>query len=199
MSVYDFQGKILDEIVIDNGRDRDSNLTEGLITIPDSLKLFNFTVKPNPKTEFLILDPYGDENFLPESVRERLFGKETARTIAINLVTGFIYYAALFYDDYHNLVLVLTLVEPNDDGGFLCVPKAYRKNKCKDLVTWLSSCKRPFRWTLPGYTLSDFIDREIGYSDLEQDLELELYAKAGHWLRLGRGKYCTTTTWQSEG
>jgi len=200
MSVYDLQGQLIQRVQITDP----SGVTEFLgpfdkvcPVIPDTDKLFNFSIFPTPEREFLVLDPYGDENHLPETVRERLFSEATDGvdfTVALELETGCIYHA-LFYTE--NSMLTLALTAPQSEGGCegpIRLPRGYRKGQCGKLATWLRSCKRPFQWTLTPQAMSYFIDREIGYKDLASALMLELSLPRGRLL-LTYGMWATQSDW----
>ena len=210
MHPYAVRGKILQEVDAPAG-EYDVN-----VTIPGKEQLTNYDViapvlsqivhvvvndeqgahiaPPRPTLDpLLVLDPYGNEG-LSGAVSERLFGRG-GYTLAINRKTGTIYIASYFKSEGK---LVLSLRVPNPcpappGGDDACpapvVPKKYLKR-----LDELKSLKRPFNLTLSPWTARNFINRDIGYTDLENGIIVTLDFQPRQLEILGRSSR-EVTSW----
>ena len=134
------------------------------VDVPASNLLFNFKMKLGAQT-ILVLDNYGNED-LPDSIEKRLFQVEKfSYTLGIDTETGMIY--------------MVTFVE---EQGVYCAVLVYF-NLIADMMLpksailrldELMSCKRPFAISIQQSFLLNFIDREIGYSELPHGVVLSL-------------------------
>lgn len=148
-------------------------------TVTPKDKLFNFEIETftkNNKYKFIVLDNYGDEIILQSIYKRLLFHKLFEQNLIIEFYSGKIY-SGVFFEEIKsgNIELVLT------EFSNLSIPSKY-KSRLKELL----SSKRPYYFTIPIELLFNFIDKEIGYRELQDNIHVILDFKN---MKLDIGRY----------
>lgn len=183
ISQTNMAGKSIHRVVIfDNYAEFPCN---GLIIAPHRQKLFNFDVIVKDRS-FLILDNYGNES-IPQTITRRVIGLKLGYNLAICRTSG-ICYAAVFEKEGDVTQLCCY---PLGDGGWYKVPSAFLSK-----LDELKNEKRPFDISLTARALLQFVDKEIGYQDLSDELVVQLRFD-NFTLEVMKNQYRTTTCWES--
>ncbi len=186
-----FHSRTIHEIITDNVNYRCKSKT------PPKGDLFSFDLvaeglltprgfKDTNKT-WLVLEDQGN-TLLTKTLTDRIFeGTGTYKhgyNLAIDRQTGQIYTAHFGRDKSINFVVLhpVTSKGPVVPVGFL--PR----------IDKLRSKKRPFQLTLPDNVLVSFLDREIGYRDLKEQLVVELRFP-GQTIQLWEDSYRQVDDW----
>jgi len=138
--------------------------------IPDSRHLFNFNVEAKAKgsrerRQFLVLDNYGDE-ILPNRVLKRVLNMGMFQyNLVIDRKDG-ILYTAQFVQESSRYAMTLARLDPRHP---LKLPRKFlgRLNE-------LMSQKRPYYLSIWEPTVWAFVDREMGYQALRENLLVDL-------------------------
>jgi len=136
------------------------------LMLPPSDRFFTFDVEVGGR-HWLVLDPYGNDFLTPEFVERLLRYSDTDDyTIAIEK-TGHLFTTHVD-KDAENTDLVLCGITNNSflhGQPRLRIPDSYVAR-----LDELHSKKRPYSITVESNSLISFIDREIGFGDLIEDL-----------------------------
>jgi len=128
---------------------------------PEKDKLFNFNVFGD--TNCLVLDPYGNSDLNDEFTFRLLQYKNTNHyTIAIGIDTGFLY--KVHFSKIRGDICVI-FSSFYYEGKNIKIPNSYIKR-----LDELKDKKRPFSIKIDSKSLLQFIDHEIGYTELINDL-----------------------------
>jgi hypothetical protein len=143
------------------------------VVTPGPDKLFTFDVKgPGPTQALLVMDCYGDD-MMPTRIRKRIWEFRHERQnpdhafCVLNTVTGEIGSGTLSDDGTPGTCMMEVSLIDN-----LYVPPKWLKR----VVTGVRDKKRPYRFALDTQALYNFMDRSIGYSDLNPHVEFCLGA-----------------------
>jgi hypothetical protein len=158
-----FHSRTIHEVITANKTYRCKSKT------PSKGDLFSFDLVAEGKATkaWLILEDQGN-TLLTKTLTDRIFeGTGTYKhgyNLAIDRQTGQIYTAHFGRDKSINFVVLYSVTSKGSvvPTGFL------------DRIDELRTKKRPFQLTLPDNILMDFLDREIGYRDLKEQLVVEL-------------------------
>jgi hypothetical protein len=118
-----------------------------------------------------VLDPYGDETLLGET-RDRIFGEGSSRSIlVIDRVTWILHLGSFMVEKKVGLSLVISSVLSMGSirRENYRVPKTYLER-----LDELLSMKRPYDITVRDRALVSFIDQDIGFSSLPDEVVIKL-------------------------
>ena len=164
------------------------------VEVPTDEHLFSFRIYTQGRS-FLVLDPYGDEEMPDDAHRRLLGGPRCSHPLVIDRDTGEVWQASFG-----------TWVDRGSDGSFHSGLERERSVSLREMpddvrlpkellprLHELESSKRPFRWNVHPGTLWDFLEHEVGWTDLEKNLLLELDLRpygvqvwAGSWREVGQ-------------
>jgi hypothetical protein len=181
-----FHGQTIHEILTDNRTYRCKSRT------PPEGDLFSFDLATKGKVPrtWLVLEDQGN-TLLTKTLTDRIFeGPGTYKhgyNLAIDRQTGQVYTAHFGRDKSVNFVALCSVTSkgPVVPAGFL--PR----------IDKLRSKKRPFQLTLPDNVLVSFLDREIGYRDLREQLVVELRFP-GQTIQLWEDTYRQVDDWAQQ-
>jgi len=146
-------------------------------TTPSKDKLFNFNLTFGGKT-LLVLDNYGAEH-LPKEIEKRMLqgcttdnDPRTGVTLGIDRKTGDIFLVGFGREGRETIAIVWNIDTHRGSNERLVVPKELLRSQTT--LNTLMSKKRPFYLTLDVHGLFAFIEREIGYQELEKYLTVGL-------------------------
>jgi hypothetical protein len=183
--------KIIKQIYVYDETGGDYAFFKAGIETPSKRKLFNFDIIVSNRS-WLILDPYGND-FIPSKLNNRVLGLKNY-TLGIDKKSGVIYFVAFthFIDKRKRLSsdapvrdVILHLYNSN-----LIVPDIFI-NKLDNL----KDKKRPFYLSFRSFALMNFIDREIGFSDLKEEMIITLQFE-NESLEITKEAYRTSTKWK---
>lgn len=168
MSLYDFQGKTIHFVqysgsLWSGGRcvGKPIEPVNSGTKIPPSDRLLNFDLVAGEDV-YVVLDNYGDE-ILCGKIRDRLFSGLDDFTLAIDEKTGQIY------------VVEFAETGKEENTAYLFSLEGYRvPEKYLARINELKSFKRPYYISISEMGLIDFIDQEIGFSQLEEFVLIDL-------------------------
>jgi hypothetical protein len=188
LSTGDIRGKQKINKVIDMEDSCKEYYTKATFT-PDDKYLFNFDIKVNNKC-WLVLDPYGND-FITDEFSSRLLGfdKTSQYTLAIDKYNGKLYKAS-FSCSGRSLSSIDICLSSFHDEKHLRLPDTYISR-----LDELKSKKRPFVLTVASTSLLSFIDREIGFGSLAEDLIVSFHFDRNR-LELWGNSYRETSSWE---
>jgi uncharacterized protein involved in high-affinity Fe2+ transport len=168
MLISKLDGKIINEVYLDESGESFDTLYK-----VEENKLLNLDIDiiSHIGYNWLILAPYGNYYLTPKLTTRLLNCKRGHFTLAIDKNTGVIYLANFVKSESNEYFVSITLskffrlsnvVEP------LSLPKPYLSR-----LDELKNSKRPFCLYLNKVAAISFIDKEIGYSELEKEVEIE--------------------------
>lgn len=139
------------------------------VQVPDEHHLFNFIIE-GEGVNLIVLDDYGDD-WLPNVIRERMFGMEYGQyTLAIDRKTGELGLLTLEDCDGEPAFWFQEWMPPSlDRRESYRIPRRWVKR-----LDELLHMKRPFQCHIHPHTLQEFINQDVGYDRLRQEVVFTL-------------------------